>query len=118
MKKITKKDENIIQNVILLLNFQATYYEKHKTFPDLETCKKATNLTSQFINKVENNAFDNQTYRNYYSKLSHDVFHALYLKAKAGDIQAIKVFLDFVNNETNTNNEIKINVNLLTKGKD
>lgn len=107
---MSKRIEETIQNVITLLNFKASYYEKNKQFPDIVETKKATGLTSQFINKVENSHFDWEDYRKYYSAMCHEVFHALYIKAKSGDIQAIKLFLDYNIKEIQENNNIKVNI--------
>lgn len=117
MKKQPKKTEETIQNTIKLLRFYATYYEKNSQYPDLETTKKGTGLTSQFINAYNDVGFDWDKYKHYYAALSHEILYSLYKQAKEGNINAIKLFLEFVGKENKSSNDIKINVNLLNGDK-
>lgn len=112
VKTLNQAEEAHIMNLVKLYNFQGDYFETNKCFPSTKEITKATGLSSYFVNKYQND-FDYETYKTYYKALSANVLHQLYTLAMSGNLNAIKLFLEYTNTEITKNNDISLNINIV-----
>lgn len=118
---MTDKELIDFRNMISVYNAKTKIFERTGQFATCADIAKETNLSARAVKNILAKGLDVKYVKKEFKDMLQGVITSLYERAIGGDVPAIKLFLEYIDEvEDNVvaDNEIKININFVGNEKD